>query len=293
MKEEIVSAGFGLLSVALFCTLVGITQAQAEDVATLKARHSALQEQLANNVFQRPVYVESSQISGSLKGDIYAQIDQPYAVARPALRDINHWCDILILHQNVKGCRANSADLLQLSVGRKFDQPLDEAYPIDFHYKVATDQSDYLQILLNADEGPMGTSRYRILIEVVELDAKHCFLHLSYAYAYGMVARVAMQGYLKTIGRRKRGFSIVERNANGEPVYMGGVRGVVERNTMRYYLAIEAYLGSMSAPASQQFEKRLSAWYTGVERYPLQLHELERSEYFDMKHKELQRQLDH
>ncbi|MES2491255.1 MAG: hypothetical protein V4607_15820 [Pseudomonadota bacterium] len=269
---------------------MGAPLAQAQDATSLKARHSALREQLANNPFKRPLYQESSQTTNSLKGDTYAVIEQPYAVVSPALKDINHWCDILILHQNVKSCRAGSANMLQLSVGRKFDQPLDDAFPIDFHYKVVANQSDYLQLLLTADEGPMGTNRYRIQLEVVALDAQHSFLHLSYSYRYGMAARVAMQGYLTTTGRNKLGFSIVSRKANGDPVYMRGVRGVVERNTMRYYLAIEAYLDTLSASPSEQMEKRLNAWYAGVERYPQQLHELERGDYLEMKRKEIQRQ---
>lgn len=43
-----------------------------------------------------------------MRGDIYAQIEQPCAVVGPALRDVDHWCDMLILHLNVKGCRAVS-----------------------------------------------------------------------------------------------------------------------------------------------------------------------------------------
>ncbi len=66
------------------------------------------------------------------------------------------------------------------------------------------------------------------------------------------------------------------------------MRGVVERNTMRYYLAIEAYLGALTTPVPQQLEKRLNDWYSGIERYPLQLHEIERSEYLAMKRSEVQ-----
>ncbi|MCY1186091.1 hypothetical protein D9M73_269280 [compost metagenome] len=66
-----------------------------------------------------------------------------------------------------------------------------------------------------------------------------------------MAARVAMQGYLATIGRDKVGFSIVGNNARGQPIHVGGTRGVIERNTMRYYLAIEAYLSALSAPAAE------------------------------------------
>ncbi|MNZ58641.1 hypothetical protein D3C78_766550 [compost metagenome] len=211
----------------------------------------------------------------------------------PALQGSDHWCDILILHLNVKSCRAASSEggsALSLHVGRKFDQPLADAYPFEFRYKVVASTPDYLQLQLTAAEGPLDTSNYRILLEVVELDAQRSFLRLSYSYAFGVAARVAMQGYLATIGRDKVGFSIVGSNARGQPIHVGGTRGVIERNTMRYYLAIEAYLSALSAPAAERLEKRLNAWHAAVERYPLQLHELERDEYLDMKHKEIQRQ---
>ncbi|MDT4876423.1 hypothetical protein FQZ97_1118590 [compost metagenome] len=93
---------------------------------------------------------------------------------------------------------------------------------------------------LEAEDGPLGTRRYRIKLEAVALDERRSFLHLSYSYAYGLAARLATQAYLATLGRNKVGFSIVAHDAEGQPVYIGGMRGVIERNTMRYYLAIEA-----------------------------------------------------
>jgi hypothetical protein len=145
-------------------------------------------------------------------------------------------------------------------------------------------------VLLEAKDGPLGTSRYRIKLEVVALDERRSFLHLSYSYAYGLAARVATQSYLATLGRNKVGFSIVARNAEGQPVYIGGMRGVIERNTMRYYLAIEAYLSALSEPPAARLEKRLNLWHSGVEQYPAQLHELERDQYLSIKRKEIQRQ---
>jgi hypothetical protein len=113
---------------------------------------------------------------------------------------------------------------------------------------------------------------------------------MSYSYAYGTAARLAMQAYLATAGRDKVGFSITGKAEDGKPVYVDGVRGVLERNTMRYYLAIEAYLGGMSAPPGEREEKRLRDWFAATERYPIQLHEMERDEYLAMKRHELQRQ---
>lgn len=282
-----------LLVILGACTAATMPAAQAQDAASLQARYAALHDQLASNPFQRPLYLESSQTADELRGDIYALVEQPFAVVGPALRDLDQWCEILILHLNVKRCHAASrpsSDRLGLNIGRKFNQPLLDTYLVEFRYRVLAAGPDYLQVLLDAEDGPLDTRHYRIELEVVALDVQRSFLHLAYSYAYGMAARLAMQGYLVTIGRDKVGFSIVGRTADDQPVYLGGLRGVVERNTMRYYLALEAYLGALSAPAPEQLEKRLNDWYAGVERYPLQLHELERDEYLDMKRQEIQRQ---
>ena len=59
---------------------------------------------------------------------------------------------------------------------------------------------------------------------------------------------------------------------------------------MRYYLAIEAFLGSLSAPAGARVEKSLRDWFAASERYPRQLHEMEQGEYLAMKRKEYLRQ---
>jgi hypothetical protein len=84
-----------------------------------------------------------------------------------------------------------------------------------------------------------------------------------------------MKSYLAGAGRDKRGFSVD-----------GGERGVVERSAMRYYLAVEAYLESLDAPAEQRLEARLRNWYAAIARYP-QLHEaVGAEEYIEMKRRE-------
>ena len=99
-----------------------------------------------------------------------------------------------------------------------------------------------------------------------------------------------MQGYLATIGRDKVGFTATGKLANGQPAYIQGVRGVVERNTMRYYLAIDAYLAALAAPPEEQLEKRMQHWYNATDQYARQLHEMERDDYLKMKRSEYQRQ---
>lgn len=288
---------YRLVRAALWCTLAGMplthTLDAVADAVALTARHAQLRDQLASNQFQRPLYIESSEVSGRLQGDIYALVEQPYTVVGPALLHMSHWCDILILHLNVKSCRTSTVqagDALSLNIGRKYYQPLADTYLLNFLYSVVINQLDYLQVRFNAREGPLGTKRYSIVMEVVALDAQRSFLHMSYSYGYGFAGRAAMEGYLATLGRGKVGFSNVGYKADGQPVYLDGMRGVVERNTMRYYLAIDAYLGALVVAPPARSEKRLNDWYASIERYPIQLHELERGEYLDMKRREIQRQ---
>jgi hypothetical protein len=177
-----------------------------------------------------------------------------------------------------------------MHVGRKFDQPIEDTYELNFSYRVAATSADYLQVQLSADEGPMSTKNYRIQVEAMPIDPKRSLVHMSYAYGYGFAARVAMQTYLSTVGSQKVGFTVLERKPDGKPVYQGGVLGLLERNTMRYYLAIDAYLAAYALPAAEQPERRIREWYASTERYAEQLREMEKNEYLEMKRKEMRRQ---
>jgi hypothetical protein len=285
-----------LLAIALTC--MGARIARADDVdataaASLHARYIGLQDRLGHNRFQRPLYLDSSETPERVTGDIYARIDYPFATVRAGLNNPGDWCDILSLHFNTKYCRAASGShgaVLNVSIGRKYDEPLEEAYRVDFDYRVAAQTANYLQVRLDADAGPLGTRDYRIALEAVPLESGRTFIHFSYAFSYGLVARLALQVYLATIGRDKVGFALAGTQSGGQPVYIGGIRGLVERNTMRYYLAIEAFLGALSAAPQERLDRRLHAWFAAIERYPRQLHEMEQGEYLEMKHKEYLRQ---
>ena len=295
MSKRILWRGVGRWMFALGLGLAALAPAQAQDNGNaLLARHGALRAQLASNAFQRPLHLESTQNAGDQQGDVYAVVEHPFASVSQSLQAMENWCDLLILHLNVKHCKAAGAapaSVLSVSVGKKFDQPLPETYQVHFNYRVMAARPDFMQATLAAENGPLGTNNYRILFEAVPLDAARSFIHMSYSYSYGMAARIAMQAYLSTIGSGKVGFTVTGRQADGKPQYVEGVRGVVERNTMRYYLAIEAFLDSASKPASEQMERRLRDWFAATERYALQLHEIDMGQYMDMKRKEVRRQL--
>ncbi len=277
---------------------VGMAHAAADgpetnSAASLRAKYQALAPQLSNNQFKRPLYIDSVETPSQLRGDVYALVDYPFAVVNQAFNDPDHWCDMLILHINTKYCHASTnqaVSLLEVRIGKKDYQPVGQASPVDFAYRVATTTPEYFDVGLSAKTGPLGTSDYRIRLEAVAIQSDKTFLHITYSYAYNFSGRLAMQAYLATIGRDKVGFSVTGTTASGPPDYIGGVRGVVERNTMRYYLAIDAYLGAESTPPAQQLEKRLQSWFTATELYARQLHEMDRAAYLDMKRREYRRQ---
>ena len=289
-------AALCVCALLLLCAGVNRVAAAAAEVsapAALLAKYDVLRDRLSHNAFGRPLHLESSETQGSVAGAIYALVNHPFATVRAALSQPGNWCDTLMLHLNTKYCRASNAgqgDVLNVSIGKKYDQPLNDAYRVTFAYRVAAQTANYLQVTLNAGEGPLSTRDYRIVLAAVPLENGQTFLHLSYAYGYGLTGRVAMQVYLGTVASNKVGFTVIGSQSDGQPLHIGGMRGLVERNTMRYYLAIEAFLDALSTSPSARLEKSLRSWFAAIERYPRQLHELEQHEYLDMKRKEFLRQ---
>jgi len=79
---------------------------------------------------------------------------------------------------------------------------------------------------------------------------------------------------------------VVDRRPDGAPVYVDGVRGMVERSAMRYYLAIEATIDALAMPPAQRLDARLRRWYAGVTRYPQLREQVGADEYVEMKRRE-------
>jgi len=257
----------------------------------MQAKYTELAPQLARNQFQRPLVIDSVESTNAVSGSAYAVINYPYSVVMAAFKDPETWCEVLILHLNTKHCSAEKGSrpaVLAVTLGKKTPQELRDAHTLGFGFTPAA-QADYMSVRLNAAKGPMGTHDYRIELQAVPVAGDKTFMHLRYSYGYGLAGRLAMQGYMATVGSSKIGFSTVT-NPAGAKVPVGGTRGAVERNTMRYYLAIDAYLASLSAPRAEQVEKRLQHWFDATERYPRQLHEINREAYLSMKRSEYQRQ---
>ncbi len=280
----------------LICSMSVLCAAAAESdlVAALRTKYASITERLHQNQFKRPLVLDSTETPNRLKGDIYAVVNYSFGTVSAGLDSPDHWCDVMLLHINTKYCHAQagpSGTTLKVNIGKKTPQDLADTTRLEFNYRVAVVTPEYIEFVLNAKDGPMGTSDYRIVLEAVALpDATKTLLHLTYSYALNLSGRLALQVYLLTGGSGKVGFSVVGASADGRPVYVGGGRGLMERNTMRYYLAIDSYLNAGAGTPETQFEKRLQSWFTAAERYPRQLHEIDRAEYLDMKRAEYLRQ---
>lgn len=293
-----------LLASGLLCALlIGLfaPTAAAGGAAALRARFDALAAQARSqapansplNPFGLPLYLQSTETADRIDGDVYARIDHAFGQLRDALATSEHWCEILILHPNVKYCRAApslAGDAIFVGLGRKTWQDLGDTFFVRFVFRDAGSTPEHLRIELLAPTGPMSTRDYRLMVEAAALDRGASVLHLSYGYSFGMMGKLAMQTYLSTLGRDKVGFSLAGRGTDGQPIYVGGVRGVIERNAMRYFLAIGAHLAVGEQEGKRRMHAGLRVWYEATERYPLQLHELDRADYLEMKVRELWRQ---
>lgn len=288
MKAVLIAGGVVALA---SCPLAAAQNAGA--ASALRGRYAALTDQLRDSPLQQGLYLESTENAGALRGDIYAVVDYPFATVSEAFTESASWCDALLLHLNVKYCRPEQRDagtVLSVAVGRKIEEPLEDTYRVDFAYRVAATEPGYTEVTLDAGKGPLNTENYRISLQLMDLGGQRTFLHVRYSYDYGITARLAMGAYLATSGSGKVGFTKVAGVNGKPPAFIGGIRGALERNTMRYYLSIDAFLGALEVTSLKRFDASTERWFAASERYAHQLHEVEHDDYITMKRSEYVRQ---
>nr|WP_295785285.1 hypothetical protein [Rhodoferax sp.] len=273
-----------LSRIGVFAVAMAISLSAASSVASegeLKTQFDALHAQLDASTFKHPLLLQSSDTTNGRKGDVYAIVDKPIQVVSDALKDSAHWCEALLLHVNNRQCEVTKkpdGETITLKVVRKHDQPVAAAFSVPFDFRLVDSTPRHLEVGMSSTSGPLGTSNYRITLEAVPINQERSFLHFSYAYEENFLARTATEAYLSIFGSTKVGFTVVGKTPDGKPDYIKGTRGLVERNAMRYFLAIDAYLAAPSEP-----QTRWNAWYSATELYPHQLHEMDRATYLAAK----------
>lgn len=251
--------------------------------AELQARYQEISGALAHNAFGRPLALESREAPRQVSGDVYAVLDYPFDQVSRAFASPRTWCEVLILHLNTKSCRA-SGDVLSVRMGRKNARDPGDGFALKFDFRAEPARPGYVAARASSPSGPLGSRDYRIAMQAMPLANGRSFMRLHYSYAFSGAAKLATKGYLATAGSGKVGFT---REGNR---YVHGLRGAVERNAMRYYLAVESYLASLSQLPGRQFSSRIERWFDATEQYRPQLHEMERAEYLAIKQHEYARQ---
>lgn len=278
------------LSLAVFSVPAVAAAPENSSAQALRAVHQRMSDKLNHSSFGRAVQLDSMETADGLQGDVYAVVEHPLPEIATALKDPAHWCDVLTLHVNNRRCRTGSgpqgSEMLTLYVVRRYDKPIDQAFELPFVYRVAGSSPEHLLVELSAESGPLGTSNYRVTLEAVALDERKSFLHFSYSYDHNTMVRLGTMAYLATFGSDKVGFTVIGKTPEGQPDYIRGLRGLVERNAMRYFLTLDAYL---SAPGADQAERRQRRWFAGAEQYPRQLHEIDLDTYLALKREDRQR----
>jgi hypothetical protein len=242
----------------------------------------------AGTALDAPFQVRSSDEGGELTVEIWSVIDFPLAQVDAALTIPEAWCEFIPLVFNVNACtfdRGDDRPLLTFYIARRFHDPVEQAFRLQYQFDVPEDEADRTHIHLFAPRGPHGTRDYLIDLEIRNAGHDRTELHFQTSFRPSLRSRIASQAYLAGAGRDKVGFT-VERYEDGRPVYVRGVKGVIERNAMRYFLALEAFLDTMHLREEVRYEAGLQTFFDATERYPRQLRERGREEYLEAKRRE-------
>ena len=241
---------------------------------------------LETNSFGLPLIVESFERGDRINVDVYGIFDFPFSSVVSMLKVPANWCDIVSLHLNVKACTYKEMpgdELLTFYIGRKVYQSPEDARQVLYRYRIVDQQKGYLDIMLHSDTGPFGTKDHRMRFEALPLNGGRTFVHVSYAYSDSAALRLAAKVYFATLGRSKVGFTVTGTDSSGKPVYIGGPRGSIERNAVRYYFAIQTFMNAARYPDETRFSMRINQWYDLTTRFRRQLFELDEKDYLRYK----------
>lgn len=272
---------------------IGAVGEPGSDRAAFAVVHRDLADRLASSAFGTPLVVEARVEDKAVEGEVDSILDHPIELLREVLTDPVALCDVLTLHFNIKSChpdespRADSVHVpLRIETGRKYYVPPQGRNPVTYRLDRSQHGSGFVRAELTTERGPFGVRDMRIEIRAMGLEEGTSFVQVRYSYAPGLLARVATRTFLATLARNKIGFTVTGTTPEGEPIYVKGAQAAVERNALRYHLALVAYLQTRDVSESRRFEERVARWFDLTEQYSPQLREMPRDEYLDLKRRE-------
>jgi len=237
------------------------------------------------------IMLTSAEQGKVLSAEVSSILHYPFDTVARTLARAENWCQFMPLHFNIKACTyevLEGGEQLNVYSGRKIYQSPEDSYQMSYRFETIHRNDEQLSLRLSAEQGPAGTSDYRIELDVLQV-AEGTMLQMRSSYRPSLLSSILTRGYLTTLARDKVGFTHIEED--GEPSLVQGIRGVIERNVMRYHLAIDSYLTTLSLPSASRHDATLASWFTQNDHYPQQLHEMSRAEYFAIKRQERKNQL--
>ncbi len=209
------------------------------------------------------------------------------------LADPDSWCKLLFLHLNIKTCVYNDApddQWVRLYLGRKYYQPPEKAEELQLTFKSGAMGDGVSWAELTAEEGPYGTSDYYIGLYAIQA-GNGVYTELLSSQKVGNTATAAQNLYFATLAAKKVGFSVVGEDWRGNPEYVRGQQGALERNIVRYLLALEIYLQKHALEGLAGMQERADDWYDATAQYKKQLYEVDKDDYLKAKTKEYKNQM--
>ncbi len=287
MPYSSVIIGFSLM---VYSTIANADRADAHQLLSQYRQFSTNIKPIDKSL---PLRIQSNEQDRSLRVDVYGVVSHPYSRVADALSSPAAMCDFLILNMNVKTCtymRENRRASMVIYVAGKNYAPLYRTLKIEPYFELQKKSKNYLRVLMASRKGRWGMKEYSVLVEASPYENK-TLVRFSSNYHASRINKAATTTYLKTFARKKVGFTVVGRNKQGLPEYVRGMRGVIERNAVRSYLALQAYLETASMPPNRRFESRLRRWFELTDVYTRQLHEMHWQPYLHNKRREYQNQL--
>ncbi len=271
------------LSGLVLITLLMASKAWGD--ASLQERYHKLKTGLSTTLPGTTISLTSAEQGKALSAEVSSILHYPFDMVSATLARAENWCQFMPLHFNIKACTYEQQGGEQLNVfsGRKHYQSPEESYRMTYRFETIRQNEQRLSLRLSAARGPANTRDYLIELEALQVE-EGTLLHMKSSYQPSLLSSILTSSYLATLGRDKVGFT---HNAqDGESQLVQGIRGVIERNVMRYHLAINAFLSTQSLAGNLRHEAAMASWFSQSEHYPQQLHEMTEADYLEIKRRE-------
>jgi hypothetical protein len=232
---------------------------------------------------EHPIHVDSLVDGGHLQGEVWSVSPAPFDAVASELRRPETWCDIVTLHLNVKACvheLRGGEQRITMFIGYRTFQTPEQAHALEARLRVEASPTR-MHATLTAERGPFGTSDHHLDLTAMPTGDGHTRLEFRFGQRYGWWAKNAMQIFLATWSRHRVGFTEPEPGR-----WVRGFEGLMERNVVRYHLALQAYLEHPHDGRDATHEARWARWFDLTERHPRQLHVVTREAYIETMRRE-------